>query len=143
MAITGYGRLELESTGLVDSHRSLLESILGTKLSEDFHRLADVFAESDNVDSHERLISEVFSPSPVFEPIISSLETLWYLGYWPQLPDDWYAASGLSVPGPNDPGRTHTPSALAYIEQLSYRTAKAHPPSVKPTGFGSWGLDPA
>lgn len=137
--ITGRSGLELLGTCLVDTYQDLLSQILGPKLS-DFYDLASsvVKAPGDREEAAQAIL-----PASTFWPVITSLMGLWYLGTWTQLPDQWYAQAGLPVPGLNDAGHTHTPSALAYIEQLSYRTANAHPPGAKPTGFGSWGLQPA
>jgi len=138
-AITGYSPLELETTGLVDQYRQLLEAILATQL-DDFYRIAKSIAA---VPGDPDAILRALDPAPLWWPVVSSLIGLWYLGSWTQLPNDWYAQVGLPVPGPEDAGRTQTPSSLAYIEQLSYRTADAHPPAAKATGFGTWGLQPS
>ena len=147
--ITGYSPLELETTGLVDLYQELLEKILGARLS-DFYVVAQSMVDASD-DSYptdadpgkaKKLVS-LLTSSTLFWPVAQALIRLWYLGYWTQLPNEWYAQAGLPLPGPTDAGRTHTPSSLAYIEQLSYRTADAHPPGAKPTGFGSWSWKPA
>ena len=137
--ITGYSSLELETTGLVDLYHALIEEILAAKLA-DFYGFAKSAIDSSG-DLEET--ARVMASSSVFWPVISSLIGLWYLGSWTQLPNEWYAQTGLPLPGPAGAGRTHTPSSLAYIEQLSYRTADAHPPGAKATGFGTWGWQPA
>jgi hypothetical protein len=140
--ITGYSKFELEGTGVVDSYQELLEKVLGPELVSEFYRLAEAVVRLDDPEDREKRIRDCLLPPSMFGPVVSSLISLWYLGTWTQLPNTWYAATGLPIPGPNDPGRTHTPSELAYIEQLSYRTAEAHPPGAKPTGFGSWSTRP-
>jgi len=135
--VTGYSQLELEATGLVDLYQDLWGKILGPKLA-DFYG----FARSLVGMSSDREQTASLLTSSVYWPAVSSLIGLWYLGSWTQLPNAWYAQVGLPVPGPTDAGSTHTPAPIAYIEQLSYRTADAHTPGTKPTGFGSWGLQP-
>lgn len=139
--LTGYSVVELEGTGLVDSYHELLGKILGPKLSFEFYHLAEAMMNLPDTSSREQGIRDLFFPSNLW-PLLSSLIALWYLGSWIQLPDSWYAAMDLPVPGPGDPGSSHTPSELAYIEQLSYRTAGAHTPGAKPTGFASWSIEP-
>jgi len=139
--LTGYSTLELEGTGLVGTYQELLGNVLGPTLTSEFYSLAGVVVSAVDADSREQKVREAFLPSK-FWPVLTSLIWLWYLGAWTQLPDSWYAATGLPVPVPGDPGSTHTPSELAYIEQLSYRTAEAHTPGAKPTGFASWGMAP-
>jgi hypothetical protein len=141
--ITGYSALELESTGLIDTYHQLLSEILGPKLIEEFAQSIDeVLVTHPNTPDRQAAVDRVLRPPSRFWPVISALVSLWYLGTWNQLPDSWYAAVGLALPGESDAGRTHVPSKLGYIEQLSYRTADAHPPGAKPTGFGSWGSKP-
>ena len=140
--ITGYTSFELEGTGLVDSYHQLLRQILGPQVTEEFAKSIDnvLVTEPDTVE-RQAAVERVLEPPSQFWPVISGLVSLWYLGTWNQLPDSWYAAVGLALPGKNDAGRTHVPSQLGYIEQLSYKTADTHPPGAKPTGFGSWGLE--
>ncbi len=136
--ITGYSPLELETTGLVDLYHELIEEILAARLA-DFYGFAKSVVDSSGALEET---GRVMASSSVFWPVVSSLISLWYLGSWTQLSNEWYAQTGLPIPGPADAGRTHTPSSLAYIEQLSYRTADAHPPAAKATGFGTWGRQP-
>jgi hypothetical protein len=136
--ITGYSPRELETTGLVDLYHELIEEILAARLT-DFYGFAKSVVDSSGALEET---GQVMASSSVFWPVVSSLISLWYLGSWTQLSNEWYAQTGLPIPGPADAGRTHTPSSLAYIEQLSYRTADAHPPAAKATGFGTWGWQP-
>jgi hypothetical protein len=140
--ITGYSNFILEGTGLVDTYQELIETVLGPKLSSEFYGLAKSVVSHPNIDERENQVRTSVLSSSTFWPVVSGLIALWYLGTWAQLPDRWYAAAGLPVPGPNDPGRTHVPTPGAYTEQLSYRTAVAHPPGAKPTGYGSWSTPP-
>jgi hypothetical protein len=141
--ITGYSGFELESTGLVDTYHQLLSEILGPKLIREFAQSVDeVLVTQSGTPDREAAVDRVLRPPSRFWPVISALVSLWYLGTWNQLPESWYAGVGLALPGEKDAGRTHVPSELSYIEQLSYKTADAHPPGAKPTGFGSWGWKP-
>jgi hypothetical protein len=117
--ITGYSDFELESTGLVD-----------------------VLATEPDTPERQAAVDEALRPPSLFWPVISALVSLWYLGTWIQLLASWYTAVGLPLPGPSDAGRTHVPSQLAHIEQLSYRAAFPHAPRANPTAFASWSEAP-
>lgn len=140
--ITGRSEFAVEGTGLVDSYQELMEKILGAALVAEFYAKMKEVVEKPGLEAREEEAEASLSPSPIFGPIVRGLMSLWYLGLWNQLPNEWYAATGLPAPGPSDPGRTHVPSELAYVEQFSYPTAGAHPPGAKPTGFGSWSIPP-
>ena len=141
--VTGYSAFDLEGTGLVDDHHQLVQAVLGPELTEALgERLRVALAYPAGSEGRRLAIAELRASGSPFGPVVTALMSLWYLGTWNQLSDAWYAAVGRPVPGAADPGRTHVPSALAYIEQLSYRTALAHTPGAKATGFGSWSKPP-
>lgn len=141
--ITGYSAFDLEGTGLVDAYRQLIEDVLGPQLTRELNTLVDdvLFYPEGSKERDDVFRQHLLAPS-LFWPVVSALISLWYLGTWNQLPETWYAAVGMPMPGPHDAGRTHVPSMLSYIEQLSYRTASAHTPGAKPPGFGSWSKVP-
>ena len=140
--ITGYSAVDLEGTGLVAGYQQLLEGALGENLTKQFYALANgVLAYKDPAQRENEMRTKVL-PSTIFWPIVANLIALWYLGTWTVLPDTWYIATGMTKPGVGEPGSTHVPSAQAYIEQLSYRTAGAHTPGAKPTGYASWSIPP-
>lgn len=137
--ITGFSAFELESTGLVDTYFQLVLQILGPQLSDEFATSIDcVLSTRPDTAERQTAFDEALRPPSIFWKFVCGLASLWYLGTWTQLPECWYQAVDLPMPGPNDAGRTHVPSQLAYIEQLSYRTAFAHTPGANPTGFDSW-----
>lgn len=140
--ITGYPSVALEGTGVVGLNQQLLEDVLGSDLSAEFYDLIETALAPGEASEREKQIREIVLTSPVFGPVATNLIRLWYLGYWREMPDDWRQMTSRPKPGPTDVGRTHVPSELSYIEQLSYRTAQAHPPGAKPTGFGSWSKRP-
>jgi len=141
--VTGYSYLELAGTGLVDEYRGIIEGALGEALSIYFYAKArEVMGIEDSEERKRKMTAEVL-PSPILWPVVSNLVSLWYLGAWTVLPDSWYIATGGTKPGVGEPGSSKVPSSSnAYIEQLSYRTAGAHTPGTKPTGFGGWSIPP-
>jgi hypothetical protein len=141
--ITGYSAVELESTGVVDTYCQLLPKILGPQLTQELATaVAAVLSTRPDTAARQAALAAALRPPSRLWPVIAGLASLWYLGTWNQLPDSWYQAVALPRPGPQDAGRTHVPSQLAYIEQLSYRTAFAHAPGANPTGFNSWSQPP-
>jgi hypothetical protein len=139
--LTGYSCVELEGTGLVEAYQQLLEDVVGTTVATEIHDHAEVILASEVADRPGKLHQLLLQPSR-YASVMSSLLYLWYLGTWNRLPDSWYHETCLRFPGSDSLGNTHVPSALAYVEQLSYRTALAHPPGAKPTGWGSWSREP-
>jgi hypothetical protein len=140
--ITGFPDASLEGTGLVETYRKLIEQVLGDELVTQFYDLVELIVRLEGVEARQKQIVASVLPSTIFWPVTSNLISLWYLGVWTQLPATWYQAQGLPLPGTDDAGKTHVPSDSAYVEQLSYRVAGAHPPGAKPTGFGSWSIPP-
>ena len=140
--VTGYASSELEGTGLVDQYFVLVGQVVGLALGDSLYELCAQVLQITDAGERHKAIATQFLPSPIWGPVLNNVITLWYLGVWNQLPDTFYQAASLPKPGPTDAGRPHVPSALAYVEQLSYRNAGAHTPGAKPTGFGSWSIAP-
>ena len=141
--LTGYTPEELEGTGLIDTYHELLCDILGPNVTSNFAEvIAHVLITKADTPERAQAVQANLQPPSVYWPVNYGLTWLWYMGSWNQLPDNWYATMELPIPGPLSPGRTHVPSQLAYTEQLSFRTARAHAPGANPTGFGSWTFPP-
>jgi hypothetical protein len=140
--VTGYSTADLDGTGMVDAFRTVIEGALGDTLTLDFYGLASAVIEPSDPVQREDVMRTKVLPSPVFWPVVSGLISLWYLGTWATLPDSWYAATGLKKPVAGEPGFGGVVSPQSYVEQLSYRTAGAHTPGAKPTGYGSWSIPP-
>jgi hypothetical protein len=140
--ITAYSSPELQGTGMVDTYQAVLEGAVGSTLLPSFYALASSVTSAVNGVQREDLMRTKVLPSPIFWPMVSNLISLWYLGNWIIFPDSWYTATGLKKPANGEPGFGGVPSPQAYVEQLSYRTAGAHTPGAKPTGYGSWSIPP-
>jgi hypothetical protein len=140
--ITAYSSLDLEGTGMVDIYQAVLEGAVGSTLLPSFYALASAVTSPVDAVQREDVMRTKVLPSPIFWPVVSNLISLWYLGNWIIFPDSWYTATGLKKPANGEPGFGGVPSPQAYVEQLSYRTAGAHTPGAKPTGYGSWSIPP-
>lgn len=146
-ALTGYSVIELEGTGLTDLYFEILCHDIGEDISGIlFDTAGKVLKLKDEARAHAMQVE--IAASPLLWPVCESLVMLWYLGQWTRMTDFWYHSVAhvkppKSSPVPNIPtGKTFVPSAAAYTEQLSYRSAGAHPPGAHPTGFGGWSLVP-
>jgi hypothetical protein len=141
--ITGYSAIELEGTGLTDQFQSLLEWFIGRVVADQFYQAAEAVLQERDPQGRTQKIDSLILSSAVLWPVTSNLVALWYLGTWNHLPAEWYSLANLPIPTQYNLKVPYQPSAQAYIEQLSYRTAGAHTPGAKPTGFGSWAVPPA
>jgi hypothetical protein len=134
-ALTGFGSVELEATGLVDAHLEELAAIVGDDtLGQLLGTAAEVLAAEGD---RERLLARRILAQPRLGPVARNLVVLWYLGQWDQLPQDWRDTYGAS---PLDTSRVV--SAAAYREGLVWPAVGAHPMGAKPTGYASWASRP-
>lgn len=140
--LTGYSATDLEGTGLVDVYQPLLEQQVGPTITALLYSTARrVLAhESEEARAHHMKVEILASPQ--LWPVCAMLTSAWYLGAWTCLPASWYAFVGEPVPKGLVPGSTSVPTAMCYVQQLSFRGAGAHPPGALPTGHGSWGIPP-
>jgi hypothetical protein len=69
--------------------------------------------------------------------LLRNIAALWYLGEWLKLPTGWYGAVGQPAIDTNT-----IPSLRAYEQAFAWRVAGAHPPGIRPTGYGGWSLPP-
>ncbi|HEX5667619.1 MAG TPA: hypothetical protein VFX73_02385 [Chitinophagaceae bacterium] len=145
--LTGYSVIELEGTGLTDLYFGILCNDIGPGISEIlFHTAEKVLEEKGEARAHAMQVE--IAASTLLWPVCESLVMLWYQGQWTRMTGFWYQyVAGIKPPKSSPvpdipPGGTFVPSAAAYTEQLSYRSAGAHPPGAHPTGFGSWSLVP-
>jgi len=140
--LTGYPPIDLEGTGLVDDYLALLGQELGAPMvTRLLDASRDVLAHRAGAPREEAMRLQILC-SPVLWPVVSGLIQLWYLGSWTSLSAQWYSLAGTAIPSGVSPGKSRVPSAEAYVQQLAYRGAGAHPPGANPTGHGSWAIPP-
>lgn len=136
--LTGFDAIDLEGTGLVDTHCSLIRDVVGSDLFDQFMMVANDAIELPTVEARDRALRGRLLGSATFGPLGRNLIALWYLGQWDALPDGWFATNHLV---PTTANATHLPAG-AYEEALAYRAFGAHPPGAKPPGHGSWSSPP-
>jgi len=138
-ALTGFGRIELEGTGLSDVYYNEVRRIVGGRifgrLLIRWHELRD--ATGDDEKQRNRQLRKRILDSPLLGDVARNIITLWYTGNWIQLPLTWRQRYGASA---ND--LSHVVSAAGFREGLVWRAIKAHPPTAKAPGFGTWAFPP-
>ncbi len=135
-ALTGFGALELEGTGVAGDYSSFVQQLVDAIASESplFAQRFDAVLTTGPAEA----LTASSTDNPLGQ-LLQNITLLWYIGTWEQLPDTWYSAIGATRPVVDT---THIPSTLAYAEGLAWRVACAHPPGSRPTGYGGWGLAP-
>jgi hypothetical protein len=128
--LTGYRRIELQVTGMLDEYYTRVTTAVD---HGHLQKLWSITAQLDGLAATgkgdvnteiKRTIMDHYDLGPVAKNIIK----LWYRGDWP----DGAAKFGTSYT-----------SARAYQEGLMWRTVKSHPPGAKQPGFGSWSMRPS
>lgn len=130
--LTGFDNVELQGTGLVDSHFDTITDLVGERI---FGRLLLTWREirsDENVDNSAEIRSRILD-NPLIGPVARNLMVLWYTGNWNQMPGKWRDQYGAAAGD-----RTHVVSSESYKQGLMWRAVLAHPPAARQPGFGSW-----
>lgn len=132
--LTGFDRVQLLGTGMIDEYSRALEAVLPAGVLDElltaYERLPA------GADREGALAAEILG-DPKLGPVARNVIILWYLGAWAGMPDDWRAAYGTS---PLDDH--HLISAAAYQAGLQWLVAGGHPAGSAAQGFGSWAAAP-
>lgn len=123
VTLTGFSEFHLLGTGLSDTYRTALETIVPTHV---LHRLLNENSEPATLLADQDL-----------GPVARNVILMWYCGTWTPLPEEWRERNGTS---PLD--TRHVISAEAYRSGLQWVTAGAHPAGAYQQGFGAWALPP-
>ena len=134
--LTGFNRVELFGTGMVQPYYQLLLQIAGER------GVGELLTEGERVlalsgKAQQKRIEKHLMTDPTTGPLAKNLITLWYLGLWNQLPLAWRNVHGAHA---NDV--THYPSAESYAQGLVWQAMHVHPQGTHQPGFGSWSLKP-
>lgn len=139
VTLTGFDGAELWSTGMMDTYRELVPSIVGDAIFGDlltrWHDIVD--RGSGRQDDIDRLVTEEMLEDPTLGPVARNLAALWYTGMWYQLPGAWRNVHGASARD-----LTHVVSPQAYRESLVWKAIFTHPQAAKQPGYASWALPP-
>jgi hypothetical protein len=136
--LTGFDRIELLATGMVEPYYDELNGVIGARevgaLLAAAEAVDDAAASEDEIEAGVR--SRILDDDR-FGPVARNIITMWYLGNWSQLPREWrnsYGAMSLDY--------DRVISAKAYREGLVWPAAGTHPMGAKQPGFGSWSAPP-
>ncbi|HUB79383.1 MAG TPA: hypothetical protein VMB03_11325 [Bryobacteraceae bacterium] len=105
--LTGFDRVDLQSTGIASDFLTKLDEILPAGMTD---QLLEVYAGLPKGSGREAALEAAILGDAKFGPVARSLILLWYCGSWTVLPDEWHSAYGES---PHEQGGTV--SAQAYL----------------------------
>ncbi len=128
--LTGFGRVELEGTGLTTTYCREVLWICGGGCLRQMLQL-----HPDPVD--------FFMKDPT-APLARRIIFLWYTGRWTPLPTEWLEVHGDSKSGNGLYAKNaeRVVSSAAYREGLIWRVIGVNPAGAKHPGFGAWGRKP-
>ena len=137
--LTGFQKVDLLGTGLVQPYCAEVTGIIGDEISGELFTLATeiIGRHEKNEAALETAIRREILASPKLGPVARNIIKLWYLGTWNQMPADWRSQYGASLRDVD-----HIISALSYEESLVWRAMGSNPQGAKQPGFGTWSLPP-
>jgi hypothetical protein len=137
VALTGFDRVELAGTGLIETYYQTLLRLIGEREAGHLFLAAAEALAADRDDPDGAALRGQVVENPRYGPVVVSLIKLWYLG-------SWYPLSGAygDVNGSTADNVEHVVSAQAYREGLVWVAAGAHPMGAKGPGYGSWAEPP-
>jgi len=134
VALTGFARLHLISTGVGPDYLNTMDSIVSQAITD---RLLQTFAALPAGEARTAGLSGQILADAELGPVARNLIVLWYCGTWTPLPEAW---GGQHLRSPRDTG--HVVSEAAYLSGLQWSAVAAHPPGGLPPGFASWVTPP-
>jgi hypothetical protein len=131
--LTGFGRVELLGTGMLEDYLGAVDDVLPAGL------LDELFVAYEALPARDREAAAGFAifDDATLGPVARNLILLWYCGTWTQLPEDWRRLHGTS---PLDTHRVVSPAS--YLAGLQWVAAGAHPVGARQQGYGAWAVPP-
>ena len=118
-ALTGFSRVDLQGTGVVDEYWATVIDKAGQQTADDLLAAWQIVQDADEtIDTGLR--NEILSNS-VLGPVAHNIIIMWYTGQW---------------------GSDNIVSAQAYQQGLVWDAIGAHTQGAKQQGFGTWSLPP-
>lgn len=136
--LTGYNRVELAGTGLIEQHYDTLLRLIGEREAGHLLQAAADALDADRKNHDGEALRTQVIENKRYGPVIINLIKLWYLGSWYPLPGSYADVNGSTADDVE-----HVVSAQAYREGLVWSAAGAHPMGAKAPGWGSWAEAPA
>ena len=131
--LTGFGRVQLLGTGVLEDYLSTVEEVLPAGMLDELLAAYDQLPEADR----EAAAASEILDDPKLGPVARNMILLWYCGAWTPLPDDWRSTHGTS---PLDTHRVVSPAS--YLAGLQWVAAGAHPVGARQQGYGAWAVPP-
>ena len=136
-ALTGFSRIELWGTGMVETYYDEVNLIIGER------EMGKVLGVSSKIIPRGKPITPAVEAAVEtnilvdsrYGPVARNIIRLWYLGAWSQLPQEWRNAYGATSYDTD-----HIVSPQAYKESLVWVAGEAHPMGGKQQGFGAWAM---
>jgi hypothetical protein len=137
-ALTGFGEVDLQATGVAEELWNTLVGVVGSAIAGEFLSACEqAVRQSAAPEELEAELARLVMVHPKFGPLARNLITLWYLGQWNALPREWCDAYGSS-----EADVARVVSSQAYLQGLVWPAFGAHPMGGLPPGFGSWAEPP-
>lgn len=133
--LTGFDRVQLLGTGMLDEYMRSLEAVLPSGVLDELLTAYERLPAEDGRRA-AAVASEILGDTKL-GPVARNVILLWYLGAWAGMPDDWRAAYGAT-----SRDQHHVISPAAYQTGLQWLAAGAHPAGSSAQGFGSWANPP-
>ncbi len=133
VALTGFSRVELLGTGMLERYYDTVNLIIGER---EMGKLLTQWMEAKEralPGALDEVVRELLLENFRYGPVARRLIRLWYLGAWSQLPQEWRNAFGAT-----SYDVAHIVSPEAYQESLVWTAGEAHPMGAKQQGFGTW-----
>ena len=138
--LTGFDRVDLLGTGMVEPFFDEVVNVIGEAISHElWETTAQIVGRYGKDEKRlEAAIRREILASAKFGPVARNIIQMWYTGIWNELPQSWRDLYGTN---PND--TTRIISSEAYQQGLVWEVIGAHPPAAKQPGFASWSYPPS
>jgi hypothetical protein len=130
VALTGFDRVRLVGSGMVDEYLRVLTFALP-------EGVLDALLAACGPEPDEAAVPTIMA-DPKLGPVARNVIVLWYCGTWSPLPDAWQDVYGELPDAPNG-----VVSAEAYQHGLQWVAAGAHPMGARQQGYGAWAQLPS
>ncbi len=139
VALTGFSGVELRGTGMGETYLHTLLAVVGEGVTSDLLRtFAEIAPGGGDLDLGIEIgLRTCILGDPRLGPVARNLISLWYVGNWYELPQDWRDAHGVA---PGDV--TRVVSAQSYQQGLMWLAGGTHAQGANEPGYGTWAQPP-
>ena len=134
--LTGFDEASLWGTGCVDEYATQFHQVATEDMAKQLAQATRKAMKAEGA-ARKEIVRDLILADPDLGPLARSLITLWYLGNWQPMPQQWVNRNGGKL---KDTARIL--SKRSYREGLAWVAMGAHPQGAKQQGFGAWALEP-